>query len=98
MKKDDKSPEEKMIDKISSDANKKIESRKKGKEIMFGLGVFGIVGFSIAIPTLLGILLGTYLDGRTDSSVSFTITFMLVGLTMGCFNAWRWVKQTSEDK
>lgn len=98
MKKDSKTPEEKLMDKISSDAEKKIEARKKGKEIMFGLGIFGIVGFSIAIPTLMGILLGTYLDKRTDSSVSFTITFLFLGLIVGCVNAWRWVKETGEGK
>ncbi len=98
MKKDSKTPEEKLMDKISSDAEKKIDSRKKGKEIMFGLGVFGIVGFSIAIPTLLGILLGTYLDKRTDTSISYTITFLFLGLTIGCVNAWRWVKETGEGK
>jgi len=98
VKKDSKTPEEKLMDKISSDADKKIEARKKGKEIMFGLGIFGIVGFSIAIPTLMGILLGTYLDKRTDSSISFTITFLFLGLLVGCVNAWRWVKETGEGK
>jgi len=98
VKKDSKTPEEKLMDKISSDVEKKIEARKKGKEIMFGLGIFGIVGFSIAIPTLMGILLGTYLDKRTDSSISFTITFLFLGLLVGCVNAWRWVKETGEGK
>ena len=83
-----------MIDKVSSDARKKINAKKEGKEIMFGLGIFGIVGFSIAIPTLLGILLGSYVDRRTDSSISFTLTFMFAGLVIGCVNAWRWVKET----
>jgi len=98
VKKDSKTPEEKLMDKISSDAEKKIDARKKGKEIMFGLGVFGIVGFSIAIPTLLGILLGTFLDKRSDSDISFTITLLFVGLIVGCVNAWRWVKETGEGK
>lgn len=98
MKKEHKTPEEKLMDKISSDAEKKIHARKKGKEIMFGLGVFGIVGFSIAIPTLLGILLGSYLDGKTDSSISYTITFLFLGLVIGCVNAWRWVKETGEGR
>ncbi|MBO1265558.1 AtpZ/AtpI family protein [Proteiniclasticum sp. SCR006] len=98
MKKKSSTPEEKLMDKISSDAEKKIDARKKGKEIMFGLGIFGIVGFSIAIPTLLGILLGSYLDGKTESSISFTMTFLFLGLVIGCINAWRWVKETSEGK
>lgn len=98
MKKESKTPEEKLMDKISSDAEKKIDARKSGKEIMFGLGIFGIVGFSIAIPTLMGIFLGNYLDRRTDSTISFTITFLFLGLFIGCVNAWRWVKETGEGK
>lgn len=95
MPRKEKTPETELVNKIGSDANKKIEAKRHGKEIMYGMGVFGIVGFSIAVPTLLGVFLGLYLDGRIDSQVSFTITFLFGGLIIGCLNAWRWVKETS---
>ncbi len=90
-----KNPEHDMLDKVAGDVDKKIKAKKEGSEIMFGMGVFGVVGFSIAIPTLLGAFLGVFLDNRSDSDISFTLTFLFLGLTMGCFSAWRWVKDTS---
>lgn len=98
MKKDKENPEKELIEKISSEAQKKIESKKRGKEIISGFGVFGIVGFSIAIPTILGIYLGQYLDDKVDSDISFTLTFLFLGLVIGCSNAWRWVKENSKGK
>lgn len=92
-----KNPEKELLDKIGRDADQKIKANKKGKEIMFGMGVFGVVGFSIAIPTLLGTFLGLFLDQRTDSSISYTLTFLFLGLVMGCLSAWRWVKESSQD-
>lgn len=97
MAKKKKNPEKELLEKISRDADQKIKAQKKGKEIMFGMGVFGVVGFSIAIPTLLGTFLGVFLDNKTDSEISYTLTFLFLGLVMGCLSAWRWVKESSQD-
>ena len=97
MAKKKKNPEKDLIDKVGQDAENKIRASKQGKEIMFGMGVFGVVGFSIAIPTLLGTFLGLFLDNRSNSDISYTLTFLFLGLVMGCLSAWRWVKETSRD-
>lgn len=57
------------------------------------LRVFGMIGWSVVVPPLLGILLGMWIDGWTHSRYSFTLTLMLGGLAFGCFNAWTWLKQ-----
>jgi len=92
------SPEEKMEHKIQSDAAKKIKAKGEKDDIMFGLGVFGIVGWSIAIPTLLGVAAGAFLDNRYPTGFSWTLTLLFAGIIMGCFNAWHWVKQKSEEE
>lgn len=97
MAKKKKNPEKDLMEKIGRDAKNKMKANKKGKEIMFGMGVFGVVGFSIAIPTLLGTFLGLFLDNRSDSEISYTLTFLFLGLVMGCLSAWRWVKETSQN-
>lgn len=97
MNKKKKDPEKELLQKIGRDADQKIKAKKEGKEIMFGMGVFGVVGFSIAIPTLLGVFLGVFIDNRTESTISYTLTFLFLGLTMGCISAWRWVKETSQN-
>ena len=72
--------------------------REKGRGIWFGLGMMGVVGWSVAIPTVLGIALGVWLDARTTGRVSWTLTGLLVGLTVGCLNAWFWVRRESRHE
>lgn len=73
---------------------RKLEARRRGeRSAWFGLGMFGLVGWSIALPTLVGIGLGVWLDARYPRSFSWTLTLMFGGLVLGCLNAWRWVEQ-----
>ncbi|WP_414733720.1 AtpZ/AtpI family protein [Acetobacterium carbinolicum] len=90
------SPERKIEKKIQSDVEKKIKAKEEQDDIMFGLGVFGIIGWSISIPTLLGIFLGIYLDETFPLGFSWTLTLLFIGVIVGCLNAWYWVKQKSD--
>lgn len=94
---DDKknSPEKKIEKKIQSDVEKKIKAKDEKDDLMFGLGVFGIIGWSVSIPTLLGAFFGTYLDDNFPMGFSWTLTLLFVGIVIGCLNAWYWVKQKS---
>ncbi|MDY6941693.1 MAG: AtpZ/AtpI family protein [Pseudomonadota bacterium] len=67
----------------------------RGRGVLFGLGMFGLVGWSIAVPTVLGIALGNWIDHRWPGEISWTLTLLFIGLILGCINAWRWVKQES---
>ena len=84
--------------KIEKDSQKKAAARKKGAEIAFGLGAFGIVGWSVAIPAFLFTLLGVYLDGRSTTSISWTITMLFIGITIGIMNAWYWIKEKTSNQ
>lgn len=77
-------------------AERKRRAREQGRPTTwFGLGMFGLVGWSVAIPALLGIILGVWLDQRWPGQVSWTLTFLIIGVALGCLNAWYWVKQES---
>ena len=95
--KEKKSPEEELLEKIEGDANKKIKAQEEGSEIMFGLGLFGIVGWSIAVPTLMGIFLGVFLDKKFTQSFSWTLTLLFAGVVIGSLNAWHWIKEKTGD-
>lgn len=56
-----------------------------------GLGMFGMVGWSVAVPTLLGVALGIWLDKTFPQSFSWTLTGLILGLIAGCVIAWNWV-------
>lgn len=92
--------------KQAEDFTKKVgvkEARKiKGKSqkdegIWFGLGVFGIVGWSVVIPTLIGTAIGIWIDGAWPSRFSWTLMLMIMGVALGCLNAWYWVKKAREN-
>jgi ATP synthase protein I len=95
--KNKKSTEEELLEKIKKESAKKIRSKKEGNEIMFGLGSFGIVGWSIAIPTILGIAGGAYLDRNYPQGFSWTLTLLFSGVILGSFNAWYWVKDKTRN-
>lgn len=64
--------------------------------VWFGLGMMGLIGWSVAIPTLLGAALGLWLDKHYPGGRSWTLALLVAGLVIGCFNAWHWVAR--EDK
>ena len=69
--------------------------RDTDQSVWFSLGLFGLVGWSVAVPTLLGIALGVWIDERWPGRVSWTLTLLFAGIALGCANAWYWVKQES---
>lgn len=97
MSEKDPSPEKELVEKIKSDAQKKLKAQKKGKEILFGLGTFGIIGWSIAVPMLLGVALGSYLDKKFEPYFSWTLTLLFAGVIIGCINAWHWINKKGMD-
>jgi ATP synthase protein I len=69
--------------------------REKDRSVWFGLGMFGLVGWSVAIPTLIGIALGIWIDTTWSSPYSWTLMLLFIGVMVGCLNAWYWVNRES---
>lgn len=59
--------------------------------ILHGLAVFGMVGWTVAVPTVSGIFLGIWLDREWPVSFSWTLTLLVAGALVGSVMAWRWV-------
>ena len=53
------------------------------------LGLLGMVGWSIAVPVALGALAGRWIDSAYETGDAWTFGLLLLGLGVGCFNAWR---------
>lgn len=93
------SRQERLSEEIGQRAARKQRAREKSQRTAwFGLGMFGLVGWSVAIPTVLGIALGLWMDARWPGRVSWTLTFLILGVALGCLNAWYWIKQESQRK
>jgi ATP synthase protein I len=77
---------------VGAKALRKIKARRHGTpSVWLGLGMMGLIGWSIAVPTLLGAALGLWLDQHYPGSRSWTLALLVAGLAIGCFNAWHWV-------
>ena len=82
---------------VGEKAERKIKARRDSSAgVWFGLGMMGLIGWSVVIPTLLGAALGYWLDEHHPGEHSWTLTLLIAGLCLGCFNAWRWVIQEDE--
>jgi ATP synthase protein I len=78
-------------------ARKLKAQRDPAPGVWFGLGMMGLIGWSVAIPTLLGAALGSWLDGRLEGNThSWTLALLVGGLCLGCLNAWRWVAKEEQ--
>lgn len=66
--------------------------REGDKGFWFGLSSFGMVGWSIAVPTLLGVALGMWIDGRWGGGIRYTLSLLVAGLAVGIANVWRWLQ------
>lgn len=84
--------------KVGEKAQRKLKAiHNDKKSIWFGLGMMGIVGWTIAVPTLLGALLGIWLDKKDPETFSWTLTGLILGLLAGCLIAWRWVNKEHNE-
>lgn len=63
------------------------------RNIWFGLGMYGLVGWSVAIPTVIGVAVGVWIDAMWPSRYSWTLMLLAAGLIVGCWTAWRWVSR-----
>lgn len=82
---------------IGAKAARKLKARRgSGRGAWFGLGMMGLIGWSVVVPTLLGAALGIWLDKRSPGGYSWTLALLVAGLAIGCLNAWHWISK--EDK
>jgi ATP synthase protein I len=82
---------------VGSRAALKLKARRNpAPGVWFGLGMMGLIGWSVVVPTLAGAALGLWLDKHHAGNRSWTLALLVAGLAIGCFNAWHWV--ANEDK
>ena len=82
--------------KVGAQEARKIKARRNPTQVWFGLGMMGLIGWSVAVPTVLGAALGLWLEARHPGTHSWTLALLVAGLVLGCFNAWHWVAK--EDR
>jgi ATP synthase protein I len=86
-------PKPSLGQEVGVKAARKLKARRDYTHgVWYGLGMMGLVGWSVATPTVLGAALGLWLDKRYPGPHSWTLTLLIIG----CLNAWHWVAE--QDK
>ena len=83
---------------VGAKAARKLKARHNPTPgVWFGLGMMGLIGWSVVVPTLLGAAFGIWLDSRHSGSYSWTLMLLVIGLAIGCLNAWHWVSKEGKE-
>lgn len=63
-----------------------------------GLSAFGVIGWSVAVPTVAGALLGIWLDKVYPQSFSWPVALILGGIVLGVMVAWEWIARQQREE
>ena len=86
-----------FAEQVGARAERKLKAQKNPTPgVWFGLGMMGLIGWSIVVPTLLGAMLGIWLDNHHKGNHPWTLALLMAGLVIGCFNAWHWVAKENQ--
>ena len=98
MQPSDKKDENSFSRQVGEKALRKLKALHNDKRsVWFGIGMFGMVGWSVAVPTLLGAALGMGMDKKYPESFSWTLSFLILGLFAGCLIAWHWITKEHNE-
>ena len=85
-------PTSPLAKRIDAKAKRMLKARRDhAPNVWFGLGMIGLIGWSVTVPTLVGAAIGMWLDEHDPGSHSWTLALLVTGLAIGCLNAWHWI-------
>jgi ATP synthase protein I len=76
---------------------RRLDPNRQQRRLFFGLGMVGVVGWSVAIPLVGATLLGVWLDAHFPSRYSWSLMLLGAGLGLGCLNAWHWLQRERRE-
>jgi ATP synthase protein I len=79
---------ERMIREVDAKQKRIAQARARGGDVLNSIGIVGAVGWSVTVPTVLGVAAGLWLDRAWPVPFSWTLTLLIAGLAIGCVNAW----------
>ncbi|MEB8386511.1 AtpZ/AtpI family protein [Rhodobacteraceae bacterium KMM 6894] len=79
---------------------RRMKSRRDnpGPSPLRGISTFGMVGWSIAVPTVGGAFLGLWLDRVAPQGFNWTLALILGGVVIGGFIAAAWINKEGGDE
>ena len=84
---------ERMIREVGARQQQIARGRAQKRNIWSSIAILGVVGWSVTMPTVLGVVLGVWIDRRWPNRFSWALTLLMLGLAVGCANAWSRIKR-----
>ena len=82
--------QEKLSEAVKTRQERRERWQREGeRSIGQNLAMIGVLGWTIVLPTLLGLFAGRWLDRQFHMGIFWTLGLLVVGLTVGCMLAWR---------
>ncbi|WP_137127279.1 AtpZ/AtpI family protein [Roseomonas sp. HF4] len=90
--------DDRLSEQVGRKATRKLKARSGRRHVAWlGLGVFGLIGWSIAVPVILGVVIGRRMDAWVEGRASWKLVMPFAGLVLGCINAWYWTTREARD-
>jgi ATP synthase protein I len=89
-----KQQQTRLVSKVEDNIKKKDKAETEKKSLMAQTVFLGTLGFLFILPVVGGAYLGLWLDERFSGySISWTVTFILLGVFVGALNVYLFVKE-----
>ncbi len=89
-----KRPDDESLRRIASQVSRKQDNPAPSP--LRGFSTFGMIGWSIVVPTVGGAFLGLWLDQVAPQNFSWTIALILGGVAVGAMIAWAWMDKENK--
>lgn len=86
-------PEQRMIREVGERQQRILRASHERNGIWSAIAILGVIGWSVVIPTLIGVAAGVWLDRRWPEPFSWAITLLITGLAIGCVSAWLRIRE-----
>ena len=71
--------------------------KNEGKKTLMQAIMASTIGYQVAFAPFIGIAIGVFLDSKLGTFPYLTIVFLIIGITAGGLNYYRFAKQQQEE-
>lgn len=79
---------ERMIRKVQTRQIQMERAKRQNNSFWNSVAMLGTIGWSVALPTLIGVAAGVWIDHRWPSRFSWALMLLMAGLVFGCTSVW----------
>ena len=83
-------------EKVEKSAEELSKAREEKSRFWHYAEILGVGGWLFVIPVVAGAYLGRYIEERTKGDISWTITFIIIGIAVGVYNVWYFLIRKSQ--